>query len=390
MRRNAFTMIELTFSLAIMGLIALYMFHWSGKVADDTMVKQEYLNAYRFENGLKTSFIAILDTFESTCGNIPSDGTTGWGWSNSGCVNTSPLPVKSGNNLVYNINLGTLSSAMQTSLINQISSSFAPMCTVASSTATSLTLYCGTTFTNLQYNTASGLVNQYHTPGTNFNMLDTPVPVLTLTRNYNQGNFSQTKTYSFNMSDVMQQRMAKSTSKMENIAKMLKNLYNLRLAQETTNTAPAGLNSVDDELIPWFWEAFGDNFATASTTNCAQNSVTGVCDNLNTSNIWRSTTGNAVLWRRLIAGAAGGDYRYTVDGFGNQLTLYPIESQCAGTNLSLCGVSAPAVPQGPYPISTTLKPPYVSIIYSTVSSGGSNCADTSTQAPMACRYPIVY
>lgn len=392
MKRRAFTLIEITLVLVIFGILTLIAIKWANKTADDAMIKQEYLNAYRFEMGMKNSFIAILDTFEGVCGVIPSDGTAsmGWGWGNAGCANTSPLPRKAGNTIVYDINLGNLSAGMQASLKNQIVAAYAPMCSISGSTATSLTLYCGTTLTNMQYDTTSGLVGQYHTPGTNFNMIDTPVPVLTLTRTYMEGSGSDTKQYRLNLSDVFGQRLAYSTAKMESVGKMLKNIYNMKLARETSNTSPVGLNSVDDELIPWYWTAFGDDAGLAATTVCAKNAVTGVCDNLNANTIWRATAGDAEIWRRLIPGLAAGDYKYTVDGFGNALRIYPILSQCAGTNLALCTVTAPSVPKAVYPIAATLKPPYVAIIYNGVSSGGVNCADTSTQSPMGCRYPIVF
>lgn len=391
--RRGFTMLEMVFVLAIMGLILLAFVKWVLQTSDNAMVKEEYLNAYRFEAGIKNSFIAVLDTFEGVCGNIPSDATSSmaWGWAGAGCTGTSPLPTRSGNSLVYSIDFGSLSAGMQTSLKNKIAAAYAPMCVVSGSTATSLTLYCGPSFTDFQYDTAGGLVNRYHTPGTNLDMIDTPIPVLTITRRYAQGNQTETKTYRLNMADVWQQRMAHGIDKMTNVAKMLKNLYNLKLARETANTAPAGLNSIDDELTPWFWVAFGDDAGAAATTICAKNTTTGVCDNLDIANIWRSTTGDALLWRRLIAGVAGGDFKYTVDGFGNPLRLYPILSQCGNTNLGLCSaVTAPSSPREPYPISATIKPPYTSLIYSTVVSGGVNCADTSTQAPLGCRYPIVY
>lgn len=392
-QRKGFTLIEMALSLAIMALISLALYRWSDSVADDTMVKQEYLNAYRFEAGIKDSMVAILDTFEGTCGNIASDATTSmaWGWGSSSCANTSPLPRRSGNNLIYDINLGSLSAGLQASLKNKIISAYAPMCRFSSSNTTSLTLSCGPTFTGFQYDTTSGLVNQYHTPGGTFNMLDTPTPVLTITRSYTQGSTTEAKTYRLNLSDVWQQRLAYSTMKMEAVAKMLKNQYNMKLAKEVSNTSPTGLNSVDDELIPWHWTAFGDNAATAATTVCSKNTSTGVCDNLNTNNIWRSTTGDALLWRRFITGLASGEYKYAVDGFGNPLRLYPIITQRNGaTDLSTCTVTAPTSPREPYAISATVKPPYGSVIYNAVSSGGVNCANLSTQAPAACRYTIIY
>ena len=389
--RSGFTMAEMAFVLALFAVLALGLYKWSVTVSDDAMVKQEYLNAYRVESGLNTSMIAILDTFEGVCGTV-TDATASmaWGWGSSSCTGTSPLPTRSGNNLVYSINFASLSAATATGLKNKISASYAPLCKMSGSTATTMTLFCGSTLNNFQYDTSGGLVNTYHTPGTNFNHLDTPVPVLTLKRVYLQGNLTETKVYRLNLQEVFQQRLAYSTEKMNNVGKLLKNLYNMKLAQETSNVSPAGLNSIDDEMIPWFWEAFGDQAGTAATTVCSKNVATGVCDNLNTNNIWRSTTSDAILWKRLIVGLAASDFKYTVDGFGNALRLYPMLSQCVGTNLAVCTVTVPSIPKEPYPISATLKPPYTTVIYSGLSSGGVNCADTSLQAPIGCRYPIVY
>lgn len=391
-RRSGFTLLEMTFVLVIMGLLALYLLKWSNKAADDAAVKGEYLNAYRFEAGINNSFSAILDSFEGVCGTVSSDATAsmGWGWGNASCQNTSLLPLASGNSIVYSINFAALSATAQASLKNEIATAYSPMCSISGSTATSLTLSCGGTFSNLQYDSAGGLVNQYHTAGTNFNFIDTPVPVLTLKRSYSEGSVQQSVVYRLSLSALIQQRSAYTTAKFENVGKMLKTFYNTKLALETQNTSPAGLNSGDDELSPWFWEAFGDIPATASVTVCSKNAGTGVCDNLNTNNIWRSNTGDAILWRRLIAGLGAGDFKYTVDGFGNALRIIPILSQCAASNLSLCTPVAPTVAKEPYPVTAVLRPPYTTLIYSGVSSGGANCADLSTQASSVCRYPIVY
>lgn len=389
--RKGFTLIEITMVLVIIGMLSIMFLRWSRSATDDMTVKQEYLNAYIFEKGIKLSLIGILDSFEGVCGNIPGDGQAsfGWGWGSASCANTSPLPTAAGNTIVYSVNFGSLSAAAATSLQNTIASSFAPMCTVNTTTATSMTLFCGSTFSDLKYDTSGGLVATYHTPGTDFNSLDTPVPVLSVTRKYAEGNAQETKTYRLSLADVLQQRNAYTTSKMENVGKVLKNLYNTKLTLETINTAPGGLNNVDDELSPWFWEGFGDDGALATTTVCIKNAATGVCDNLNTNNIWRSTAGDALLWRRLITGRLNGDYKYTVDGYGNALRIIPIISQCAGTNMALCTPSAPQVPSQPYS-GASVKPPYATLIYNRVTSGGINCADTSTQAPSSCRYSIVY
>lgn len=392
--RSAFLLTEMALALALMGVLMWGFMKYKGNADDDAMVKQEYLNAYRFEAGLKNSMVAILDTFEPVCGNIGNDTVVSmaWGWGNAVCTGTSPLPVKSGNNIVYSINFGSLpSAAAQAALKNKIASSFAPMCKVASSNATSLSLFCGSNIVSFQYDTSAGLVNTFHTPGTNFNHLETPVPVLTLRRQYTQGDVTENKTYRLQLQDVFDMRTSYSTEKMQNVGKMLKNVYNLKLAQETSNTAPTGLNSIDDEYTPWFWVAFGDNAGLAGTTSCSKNTSTGVCDNLNTPNIWRSTVGDSLLWRKLIAGYAGGDYKYTVDGFGNALRIYPMLSQCNGlTDLSLCSVTAPAVPREPYPISATVKPPYTTVIHSNLSSGSIDCKNLASQAPIGCRYPVVY
>ncbi|OGS70698.1 MAG: hypothetical protein A3F91_09295 [Flavobacteria bacterium RIFCSPLOWO2_12_FULL_35_11] len=390
--RHGFTLLEISLVLVIMGILSLNISKWVAKTADDTMVKDEYLKAFQFETGIKNSFLAILDTFEGVCGNIPSVATASfaWGYGSPSCQNTSPLPVVSGSDIVYNINLGSLSASDATGLKNRISSAYAPMCSISSSTATSLTLYCGGSFENLQYDTESGLVNEYHTPGGNFNIIDTPVPVLTLKRRYSEGALQESKVYRLNIVDVLQQRAAYTTTKFENIGRTLKTIYNTKLALETANKSPDGLNSIDDELIPWFWESFSDDSAIASTAICSKNSITGVCDNLNTNNIWRSNAGDSLLWYNLVIGQLSGDFKYSVDGFGNALRIIPIIAQCAASNLSLCSPTPPSLPAEPYTTSAIQTPPYSTLIYSNVSSGGVDCADTSLSAPAGCRYLVVY
>lgn len=390
--RRGFTLIETILAVSIMAVITVGVIRWSHKAADDVTVKEEQLYAYRFEAGIKNSMVAILDTFEGVSGTITSDATTSlnWGWMNSSCSGTSLLPVASGKNIVYSINFSALSATDAAALKNKIVSAYGSACSISSSTATSLTLSCGSSFNNLQYDSASGLVNQYHTVGTNFNFLDNPIPVLTLNRRYTQGSLQETKTYRISLSDVIQDRNAYTARKMQEIGKIMKTFYNTKLTIETLNTAPNGLGTADDELIPWHWELFADNSSTATTAACTKNVATGVCDNLNTNNIWRSNASDAILWRRIIVGHFAGNYKYTVDGFGNPLRILPMLSQCAGTNLTACTVSAPSVPTTPYPYSATVRPPYTTLIYSGVSGNGINCADLSTQAPETCRYPIVF
>lgn len=391
-KRSGFILTELGLAVGLIAIITLGYYRWFSKSSDDATQKQEQYNAYRIEAGLKVGMVEILNTFEGVCGNIASDSVSSmaWGWGSSSCSGTSPLPAKSGNGLVYSINFGSLSAAAQTSLKNKIASAYSPACVVTGSSSTSLTLFCGQSFYDFKYSTASGLVNTYHTPGTNYNSLEQPTPIVTLQRTYMEGSTQTTQAYNLDLSDVYQSRSAYSLEKMQNVGKMLKTIYNLKLGQETSNTSPAGLSSIDDEYTPWFWEAFGDSASSAATTVCAKNSSTGVCDNLNTANIWRSTTGDSLLWRRLITGLAGGDYRYTVDGYGNALRVYPILSQCSSGNLGACSVTAPTVPQSSYPVSATIKPPYTTVIYNTLSNSTANCSNMGSQAPIECRYPIVY
>lgn len=390
--RRGFTLIETILATVIMAIVTVGVIRWSHKTADDVTVKEEQLYAYHFEAGIKNSMVAILDTFEGVSGTISSDAISSfqWGWKNPSCNGTSLLPVASGKNIVYSINFGALSATDATALKNKIVSAYGSACKIVSSTTTSLTLSCGGTFNNLQYDSSAGIVNQYHASGSNFDFLDNPIPVLTLDRRYTQGDFQEIKTYRISLSDIIQDRNAYTARKLQEIGKILKTFYNTKLTIETLNTAPIGLGTADDELIPWHWEIYADNASTATTAVCSKNTITGVCDNLNTNNIWRSTAGDALLWRRLIAGHLAGNYKYTVDGFGNPLKIIPILSQCAGTNLSACSVVAPAVPQTPYPYSATVRPPYTTLIYSEVAGNGINCADLANQAPETCRYSIVF
>lgn len=389
------TVIESTFALILSIILFAGLMYFVNTFVDNETQKKERYTALMLENGIKANFSKILDTFEPISSIISSDNSSSmsWGWANPNSINTSPLPVYIGNHQIrYNVDLGSITnSSEKQSLINSISGAFGGVCTLDSTTATTITLTCDSIINNIQYNTASGLVTQYHTPGSTFNYLDTPIVVATFTREYTSG-LTDTKTYNISLADVFDKRKTYSIAKLYETSSAMKTFYNQKLALETSNTYPSGLNTIDDAIVPYQWELLGDS-NSVSTALCIRDTGSGVCVNLNTNDIWRNSLGaspDALIWRRVIQNALQGQTKYSVDGFNNPLRMLLIANQCGSANLDACSQTPPPVPSDNYAILTTLRAPYSTLIYSRVANGSVNGADTSTSAPTSCRFYFTY
>ncbi|MBX6424114.1 hypothetical protein [Thermosulfurimonas sp. F29] len=380
-----YSLTELAFGLAIFGLVMLGVMRLYTSLKETENLSRERYHAYVFERGVKTAFVAILDAFESVCGRIASDWTAdyGWGWGNPACVNTSPLPVYAGADLIrYDVDLASLPATARASLTTSIRDAFGPWCRLQGTTATTLTLLCPGVV-NLQYDAGAGLVARYHVPGTPLDSRQVPTVVLTVRRRYESSGAVEQVVYRISLADVWEERRAYSRRKLYEVVRALRDFYNTKLTRETENTAPTGLNSADDVLVPWFWEVFGDDAAQVQSALC--NRAGGVCANLNTNNIWRSALARrALFWRRIVQNIASIDWRHTVDGFGNPLNIYPILSQCPGLRPDTCAVNAPPVPQSNYDGVSPWLPPFSTAVYTQF------CNDLTVAQPDYCRVLVVY
>lgn len=389
MKRNGFALLELVIGLFLLGLLSLSAIAGLKSLNESTRLQRE-INFYRdFDNGLKTTFETITDTFEPYCSSITSGTQSSWGWGHSLCSATSPLPIFSsastGDQIVYSIQWSTLSSSEQTALENSIVQMFNPYCKKVSKGAGNLVLRCGD-LTGLTYNLGAGDVASAHTAGSDIN----PLIVPSFTLSYRQRNAKSDQvnivTYNGTLVDLWQKRRNYSMEKFNTFSRTMKAFYNAKLLAETQNTAPNGLNTVDDEFVPWHWETLGS--APASVTSAICTLSGGVCTNLTSPGIWRTTTPHrATIMTNVIANVAPTNNELATDGFGNMVRLLPVSSLCGVSDLSTCtDVSLPAAPPTPaidY-YAGTIRGPYATALFI------STCKDTSVAQPSYCRKYIAY
>lgn len=366
--RSAFSMVELAFVTIIIGITYVGVIKTINSAKQSKSIQDEKNTYIKIEAAIKENFISILDAYEPICSAVPSDATASWGWRLPACTNTSPYPRYSttgGKRLItYTLKLGSLSAANRAALQNSIVGSFNGVCNLdATTNANRVVLDCPK-ITNVQYYLGAGFLASAHTFGNPLNPVTPPMIRIGYDRRSEIGNVVNAtynnQTYDFTMNDVYTLRQNYSISKMNFTRNKLKEFHKSELLKELNNNPSGGLNSMDDEFVPWFWKAFGNNAASIYNI-CTV--VGGTCTNLNSANIWRSSgTAQGLLWRRLVQNLFSAQTKYTVDGFNNQIKIYPIAAQCAGTNLDTCVISAPPIPADYY-INGTTRPPFTSILY---------------------------
>lgn len=389
MKRSGFAMLELVIGIALLGLLIASSVIGISSLNESARSQKE-MNFYRdFDDGLKVSFELITDTFEPYCSSITTTTQSSWGWGHASCNTTSPLPVFSaagtGDQIVFSIRWATLTAQQQTTLENSIVESFAPYCVEVSKGASNLVLRCGD-LTGLQYNLGAGAVASAHTVGTDINPMTPPSYTISYRQVNARSGQANIVTHNGTFANLWQKRQNYSMEKLNTFSRGMKAFYNSKLITESQNTAPTGLNSVDDEFVPWQWESLGGTPASVSSTNCAVSG--GVCTNLTSPAIWQTTTPHrATIMRNTIANIFPGNAALSVDGFGNMLRLLPIASQCSNADLGICTDTAlpgaPSTPADNY-YSGSLKPPYTSVLFIDA------CKNTSVTRPNYCRNFIAY
>jgi len=365
--RKALSMLEMIFTIILIGIVYIAILKVSSTYSAEREVYSE-LNLYQnIDAAVKESFVNIIDTFEPVCSNIPSIASTRWGWGHNSCSTTSPLPVYSnagGNRQIdYKIQFSSLSATAATSLENKIVGSYLGVCILNTRNNTQLLLDCPRIL-NVTYSTGGAFAATIHTLGTPLDPVNAPTIKITYDRISPIGTIAAgtpPPEYDFSLTDIYSLRTGYSLTKMNTLKSSLQRFYNAELGREFNNFPAAGLHSMDDEFVPWFWKVFGDDSALISSLCVVAG---GTCANLNSDNIWRSTFGAKGLMKNVYDNLLASDSKYSVDGFGNQLNLYPFVSQCtgAGADFTTCTTTVPPLPQDNY-ISGTVRPPYSSVLY---------------------------
>jgi hypothetical protein len=386
-QRSGFNMIELSLALIVISGVMIASFKGVQSTKESLRMQKEHDFYDQFDKALNISFNAITDNAEKKCSAIVG---TGWGWKNVNCATSSPLPVfdgsAGGEKIIFNIATTMSASANEDAqLISTITNAFAPYCLQASRVGAVLTLRCGN-LRGLTYNVGAGAVASPHTVGMDVNPILVPTYTITYFQRREVGNVSQNVTFNGTLAELWSKRQNYSLEKINAVATGIKAFNNTKMMAEVENPAPNGLNSVDDEFVPWFWEAFGTSTpAVISAATCTVGG--GVCTNLSSPGIWR--TGAALnkgdVWTFGLEKFASGNPLLKVDGFNNQLFMAPIASLCSGNvDLAACVNNPPSTPGDNYFSTAAEKPPYSSVIFN------DTCKMTDIVAPSYCRSYIVY
>jgi len=358
--RSGMTIIETAFSLMILIVVTGYAIKGLKSSNRGVQIQTEMDYKRTLESGMKSNLEQIIDIFEPICTNVNSDALSQWGWAHANCDLTSPFPTYlATEKLRYTIDFSSLSAQNSQSLQDFILSSLQPYCSLDSVTNSNMDLLCPN-LSNLTYDLGLGSVASAHTLGSDINPLIVPVATVTLSRREGDGTINpQTYTYSFQ--SIFEKRRQITVEKFNTVRNVLKTYYNNQLSIEVANAPSTGLNSIDDEFVPWAWKAFGDNTSDVLGSIC-DTAGGNTCSNLDTDNIWRTNlSGDGLYIRRLSTNLFSGDLRMATDGFGNQVTFYPMMSQCSNSDVTTCTTTAPPVPQQNY--YNIARPPYVSLLY---------------------------
>jgi prepilin-type N-terminal cleavage/methylation domain-containing protein len=366
--RNAFTMVELIVSLIIIGIIYGIFNRYTINIGQKYSAMSELKWRDGFEAALKENLVRILDTYRPLAAKIVGDGTSKWGWGNANLSHTSPFPTyEAGRILRYHLDKSALGTTKFNALAGEMEASLNGICILNKKTNTYVDFFCPK-LRGMTYEYGGSEKKQFHTPGKDIDASTIPVVNVKYERERsgNGGSVKTVVTQKIDMTDVFQWRRNYSMQILQRLYSALKSFSDKKLSMEIANTQPGGLNSTDDEFVPWVWETFGDKKTDVLSALCSVD-ASGVCSNLDTDRIWRKTlSGKGLFMRRIVSNLFNGDNDVVVDGFNNAIYIYPLANQCSGSDYATCSVTAPKVPQDNY--ITIGKPPFASVLYTSLFS----------------------
>ena len=332
MRKNkGFSIIE---ALIYMGLVAFMIAIagvWQKQIKNIRALKETKEKVALIQDALRRNFFSNLQYAENNC----------YGWGDTACSILTLTPIVT--------NLNTIQfNTYDTTIYN----SFAQAGCILNGTVPNFTVQCYDGFGRL----LTFQDSFPHNFGTDYT-------------DYYQGNRyslqitdSIGSTYILDINKELDWADSKTLEKVSEIGTAVKNYVRTRRISELSNVCdtgtgasnPAGgLNSSDDALVPWIWQALGNSPLTLcsgidnTTTNCG-------CSAFNNSNIWQTSNSFCVIdtpfeINRFLTNLNLGR-TYRVDGFGNRIQIVPLSD--ANGNAVNC---PPPRPRPFYPVTGVPK-----------------------------------
>jgi prepilin-type N-terminal cleavage/methylation domain-containing protein len=342
-RQRGFSLFEVIIAMALAGLVLSGLMimlqkavHFRGTVG--TLANIEKLNI-----ALETMYRGNVRWAEDRC----------YGWTDTGaglCNRLSILPTLPAGGDPHKLFVRTYSSVVTQAFQ-------AADCTV-SGTAPTYAVTCPDGYGgNFRFQTTNE-----HTPATYYDNAYALTPYTLLIASEQSATAPIVDTWSSAYLDS--EYMVRSREKVMTVLRAMKGYHLQRLAREATvnscKTGSGGLQSYDDVIIPWIWQALG----SGPTTDCS--GVTGApcgCSGFSTS-VWVNSfgsgsnantlrygnTGVTAAMLNTFAASIGLDPSCLTDGFGNSVTIIPLSSP------SHSPLSRPDPPIPTYAWAT--KPPY--------------------------------
>lgn len=410
------TLIETILGLAMfsISLFLFYLIFFSFRVQSEAETKR--LNIERIGLGIQKTSLTIVDIFTNICTNSPGSNFA-WGWRHPNCSSTSIFPnlSSSGNSLVltYNYNGNSLSIDQLNTLRTEIATNF-NFCIVnhPSNTQTVITCpfainarYCLSTSTDCN-NVSQTTPISPHTAGQSYNYITNRI--ISLIVEYDDvgpkgdiiqhriGNTAEyNKPYFIDFGSYYMSLLEKNKQKYIDIYNALRKYEITRRVVESQNSAPTGLNEVDDYFIPWVFQITANSLTNANTS-CNNSS----CSNIFSPDYWNTTlTSTNMLTYTLntINYLLGNTRSYMIDVFGNPIgiellvdmsryngtTCRSLYSPTVGSNCLRVNPLPPS-PRPNYASVWSVRPPFIGYIYADF------CHDLSNTQFDSCRMVIVY
>lgn len=405
-RERGFTLTEVILSLAVTMLVlsGIFLFFTSLNASIENSRKRA--NLIRLADGIKKSAKFIIEVYTPYCTTNITNSAFGWGWKHPNCSGVRIFPVLSGNTLTFEFNEGILSQQDRNRLKYGIASFF-DFCRVDVSQVNKVIVTCSE-FDAIYYcrgdvsncNSLSNLVTVVHVPGQSYDYVANRVVALVVEYTevgrlgkggivHRVGNTDPFSPAILDFGDFYQEMDQKNYKKFIDIYNALKRYEVTKRVLEMKNTAPTGLDEINDYFIPWVYQITA-NSETNAYAIC--NDSNGNCANLQSNSYWNRGIGatDMLSFMRNIVNYLLRDNSYFVDAWGNPIgveilanpqncrLLYP------GSSINCIRISNPPYPQKNYDTLFPHRPPFVGFIYSEF------CWDLNNISQSVCRLPIVY